>query len=111
MEPGQIEIPFIQKRPILEANELTLLSEYVLFNPMRKDIPKSANPSPIKAVSFKVRNSLFSNSIFRKGKHEYKFNTVLGSDATQKDVFEKCQVHEMIDSAMDGYSATIFAYG
>lgn len=26
-------------------------------------------------------------------------------------VFQKCGVHELINSALDGYSATIFAYG
>jgi Cdc6-like AAA superfamily ATPase len=27
------------------------------------------------------------------------------------DVFQKCGVHELIDSALEGYSTTIFAYG
>ena len=27
------------------------------------------------------------------------------------DVFSMCGVHELINSALDGYAATIFAYG
>ena len=27
------------------------------------------------------------------------------------EVFQKCGVNELIDSALEGYSATIFAYG
>jgi len=42
---------------------------------------------------------------------QFTFNAVLNDSARQMDVFQKCGVHELINSALDGYSATIFAYG
>jgi len=36
---------------------------------------------------------------------------VLNNETGQQDVFRCCSVNELIDSALDGYSATIFAYG
>ena len=42
---------------------------------------------------------------------QFTFNAVLNSDTRQHDVFSCCSVNELIDSALDGYSATIFAYG
>jgi len=36
---------------------------------------------------------------------------VLDESVRQGDVFSSCRVNEMINSALDGYSATIFAYG
>jgi len=36
---------------------------------------------------------------------------VLSEDTTQDQVFERCNISDLIDSAMEGYSATIFAYG
>ena len=46
-----------------------------------------------------------------EGKKAYKYTAVLGQEASQQDVFNECRVNEMIDSALEGYSATIFAYG
>ncbi len=45
-----------------------------------------------------------------KGK-QFTFNAVLGEKCQQIDVFQMCGVHELINSALDGYAATIFAYG
>jgi len=45
-----------------------------------------------------------------KGK-QFMFNAVLGEKCQQIDVFQMCGVHELINSALDGYAATIFAYG
>lgn len=46
------------------------------------------------------------------GKHQqFKFNAVLDENCRQADVFQQCGVHELINSALEGYSATIFAYG
>lgn len=42
---------------------------------------------------------------------QFNFNSVLDSDARQKDVFRHCGVADLLNSALDGYSATIFAYG
>ena len=36
---------------------------------------------------------------------------MLNEGTRQHDVFSCCSVNELIDSALDGYSATIFAYG
>ena len=35
----------------------------------------------------------------------------MNEDNLQDNVFDKCGVHELIESALDGYSATVFAYG
>ena len=45
-----------------------------------------------------------------KGK-QFTFNAVLGEKCQQMDVFKMCGVRELINSALDGYAATIFAYG
>lgn len=45
------------------------------------------------------------------GAKQYRFNAVLPENTTQTEVFQKCGVNELIDSALMGYSATIFAYG
>lgn len=46
------------------------------------------------------------------GKHQqFTFNAALNENTRQSDVFQQCGVHELINSALDGYSATIFAYG
>lgn len=42
---------------------------------------------------------------------QFTFNAVLNESTRQGDVFNFCSVNELIDSALDGYSATIFAYG
>ena len=42
---------------------------------------------------------------------QFRFNAVLNENAGQADVFTFCNVNELIDSALDGFSATIFAYG
>lgn len=41
----------------------------------------------------------------------FRFNAVLDERTTQDQVFENCNIGDLIDSAMEGYSATIFAYG
>ena len=46
-----------------------------------------------------------------EGKKAYKYTAVMGQESSQQDVFNECKVNEMIDSALEGYSATIFAYG
>jgi kinesin family member 12 len=35
----------------------------------------------------------------------------LPETTSQENVFENCNINDFIDSAMEGYSATIFAYG
>jgi hypothetical protein len=35
----------------------------------------------------------------------------MDENTRQADVFSRCKVNELIDSSLDGYSATIFAYG
>ncbi|KAJ3205063.1 Kinesin- protein 12 [Dinochytrium kinnereticum] len=39
------------------------------------------------------------------------FNKVCPQESKQEDVFEECKVPEMIMQALEGYSATIFAFG
>jgi hypothetical protein len=36
---------------------------------------------------------------------------VLDEQTNQEQVFNMCGVHELLDSSLEGYSATIFAYG
>ena len=45
------------------------------------------------------------------GPKQFTFNAVLSDQARQAEVFQCCGVHELINSALEGYSATIFAYG
>lgn len=42
---------------------------------------------------------------------EYSFDVALGTNTTQEDVFTKCKIPQMIDKVVEGYHATIFAYG
>jgi len=45
------------------------------------------------------------------GPKQFTFNAVLNETSRQAEVFQACGVHELINSALEGYSATIFAYG
>ena len=45
------------------------------------------------------------------GPKQFTFNAVLNENCRQAEVFQACGVHELINSALEGYSATIFAYG
>jgi len=47
----------------------------------------------------------------KAGTKSFRFNAVLGENIKQSEVFNLCGVHELIDSSLEGYSATIFAYG
>ena len=51
---------------------------------------------------------IFTNKNMRRS---YTYNLVFGPDATQEDLFYNCSINKLIDSALDGYSVTIFAYG
>ena len=42
---------------------------------------------------------------------QFRFNAVLPEQTTQQQVFHECGVNDLIDSALEGYSATMFAYG
>ena len=44
-------------------------------------------------------------------RRSYTFNLVFGQESSQEDVFFNCSMDKLIDSALDGYSVTIFAYG
>ena len=44
-------------------------------------------------------------------RRSYTFNLVFGQESSQEDIFFKCSMDKLIDSALDGYSVTIFAYG
>ena len=47
----------------------------------------------------------------KTGVKQFRFNAVLPESTTQMEVFSKCGVHELIESALDGYATTILAYG
>ena len=51
---------------------------------------------------------IFTNKNMRRS---YTYNIVFGPDSTQEDIFFNCSINKLIDSALDGYSVTIFAYG
>ena len=51
---------------------------------------------------------IFTN---KNNRRSYTYNLVFGPDSTQEDVFYNCSINKLIDSALDGYSVTIFAYG
>jgi len=42
--------------------------------------------------------------------YKFKFNGMFDMDATQDDVFDAV-AREAVDSALDGFNSTIFAYG
>jgi hypothetical protein len=44
-------------------------------------------------------------------RRNYTFNLVFDETASQEDVFYRCSINTLLDSAMEGYSVTIFAYG
>ena len=39
------------------------------------------------------------------------FHRIFGESASQRDVFEECGVKRLIEKAVEGYNATVFAYG
>lgn len=41
----------------------------------------------------------------------FRFNRVVDQGASQSDVFHQCNVAKLLNSALEGYSATLFAYG
>jgi hypothetical protein len=41
----------------------------------------------------------------------FRFNRVVDETASQSDVFHQCNVAKLLNSALEGYSATLFAYG
>ena len=49
--------------------------------------------------------------LHRAGTRSFRFNAALNDQCLQADVFNMCGVYQLIDSALEGYSATIFAYG
>ncbi len=69
---------------------------------MRRDINNNIETENMKKIYFKSADS---------NTRGYRFNAVLPCETTQDQVFETCGIGNLIDSAMDGYSATIFAYG
>ena len=44
-------------------------------------------------------------------RRSYTFNIVFAPESSQEDIFFNCSIDKLIDSALDGYSVTIFAYG
>ena len=44
-------------------------------------------------------------------RRSYTFNLVFSPESSQEDIFFNCSIDKLIDSALDGYSVTIFAYG
>ena len=42
---------------------------------------------------------------------DYSFDKVLGPDATQEMVFTECNIPLLLDRTIEGYHATLFAYG
>ena len=45
------------------------------------------------------------------GVKSFRFNRVIDEKASQSDVFHQCNCSKLINSALEGYSATLFAYG
>ena len=41
----------------------------------------------------------------------YRFNRVVDERSNQTEVFHQCNITKLLDSALDGYAATLFAYG
>jgi kinesin family protein 3/17 len=41
---------------------------------------------------------------------DYTFDAVFGPDSQQKDIYDMC-IADAVDSVLNGYNATVFAYG
>ena len=41
----------------------------------------------------------------------FRFDRCLGADCSQENFFNECGIQQLLDSALDGYAATVFAYG
>lgn len=46
----------------------------------------------------------------RSNERQYVFDATFGADSTQQEVYEKT-TQPLVQSVLDGYHATIFAYG
>lgn len=46
-----------------------------------------------------------------RSQKKYRFNAVMGPACSQNDFFEASGVKALLESALDGYAATVFAYG
>ena len=52
------------------------------------------------------------NSNSGMGIHKrFRFNRCLGADCSQENFFNECGIQQLLDSALNGYAATVFAYG
>ena len=69
---------------------------------------KARNDSNVLSVT---SNTNIVLSIPGQQHKQFTFNAVLNEKTRQAEVFTQCGVNEMINSALEGYSATIFADG
>lgn len=49
--------------------------------------------------------------VYRATQKLFRYNATLDEGCLQDNVFDLCGVRSLIDSALDGFSATVFAYG
>ena len=68
--------------------------------------PLNATKEPERKFALKVLNFPFLRLLFLR----YQFDHVFDKEAKNQDVYEKI-ASDVIDSAIDGYNSTIFAYG
>ncbi|KAJ3275760.1 Kinesin-like protein kif19 [Terramyces sp. JEL0728] len=78
-----------------------------------KERAKISNKEIAKTIMIYDPTDDFFEGILRKERKRekvYNFDFVFGEQDTQGDIFEMC-VKEQIEAAMNGYNATVFAYG
>lgn len=64
-----------------------------------------------KRATFHVAKSLLAGHVnHQKERHEFAFDGVLGTEATQQDVFE-CVAVPVVRRSLEGFNGTVFAYG
>ena len=80
----------------------------VRIRPDEEDLEKCVNVDENTVrVSKREQNAISGRDMVKE--HSFKFDTVYGPSSTQVEVFE--QVKPMLDEAVDGYTATVFAFG
>lgn len=98
-----IEI-FLRSRPTKRPSTFFSINVtfYIFYKELQKDENKCEFKIPKDATAGYVNNTL--------ERHAFEFNEVFGSETTQQEIFDKI-AKPVVDSAIEGYNGTIFAYG
>lgn len=76
---------------------------------VRPILPKQDGANASSAISCVSEDEISITNPSTNGKKVWQFNRVLGTESSQKDLFD--QLSPLITSALDGFSVCVFAYG